>query len=156
MYLNEKSILHAVDAAKAFQANQFLNSISARDIQKTLYQCQINTYLGPLDIMTLDIGINFDFIKFCTKAKILGITCHQIPVEAHWSIRKVEKYYAPICQAYNIIQAETRGINSKNAMLQMVFKAINNIAGPNGLIPTLLIFDAYFCFVTDFSPPIFQ
>ena len=32
--------------------------------------------------MTYDVGINFDFIKFCTKAKIFGITCYQISIEA--------------------------------------------------------------------------
>ena len=102
--------------------------------------------------MTHDAGTNFDFMEFRAEAKILGITCHQIPVEAHWSIGKVEKYHALIRRAYDIIQAETRGIISKNAMLQIAFKAVNDTAGPDGLVPTLLIFDAYPCIVTDFLP----
>ena len=56
-------------------------------------------------------------MKFRTEAQILGITYHQISMEAHWSIRKVEKYHATIRQAYDIIQAKTRDIISKNAML---------------------------------------
>lgn len=80
---------------------------------------------------------------------MLGITYHQIPVKAHWLIGKVEKYHTPIPRIYNIIQAETRGIISKNAMLQMAFKAVNNTAGPNGLVPTLLVFGAYLDIVTD-------
>ena len=98
------------------------------------------------------MGTNFDSIEFRVEAKILGITCYQIPIEAHWSIGKIEKYHEPICRAYDIIQVETRGIISKNAMLQMLFKAVNDIAGPNGLVPTLLVFGAYPCIVTD-SPP---
>ena len=106
--------------------------------------------------MTQDAGTNFNFMEFRAEARILGITCHQIPVEAHWSIGKVEKYHALIRRAYDIIQAETRGIISKNAMLQMAFKAVNDTAGPDGLIPTLFVFRAYSCIVTDSPPSAFQ
>ena len=34
-------------------------------------------------------------------------------------------------------------------MLQMVFKAVYDTAGLNGLVPTLFIFDAYPCIITD-------
>ena len=95
---------------------------------------------------------NFDFIKFGAKAKIFGSTCHQIPVEAHWSIEKVEKYYGPIRQAYDIIQAKIRGKISKNAILQIAFKAVNNTIGSNGLVATFLVFGAYFCIFTNFLP----
>jgi hypothetical protein len=32
---------------------------------------------------------------------------------------------------------------NKEAVLQIVFKAINDSIGPNGLIPTLLVYSAY-------------
>ena len=99
--------------------------------------------------MTHNTGTNFDFMEFCTEAKILGIICHQIHVETHWSIGKIEKYHTLIRQAYDIIQIETRGIISKNSMLQMPFKTVNDTAGLNDLVPTLLVLDAYFCFATD-------
>ena len=34
----------------------------------------------------------------------------------------------------------------------MAFKAVNNTVGPDGLVPTLLVFGAYPCIITD-SPP---
>lgn len=37
---------------------------------------------------------------------MLSIKCHQIDIEAHWSIKKVEKYYISIYCIYNIICAE--------------------------------------------------
>ena len=157
MYLDKKPVLYAVDATTDFQAGRFLNSMLAKDTWEALHQCWIYTYLGPPDIVTYDADINFDSMEFRAKAKILGITCHQISVKAYWSIAKIEKYHAPIRQAYNIIQAETKGIISKNAMLQMAFKAVNEIiAGPDGLIPTLLVFGVYLRIVTDFSPPVSQ
>jgi hypothetical protein len=54
----------------------------------------------------------------------------------------VECYYGPLHRIYYIIIAELLDIN-KDIALQMAFKAINNSIGPNGLIPTLLVFRAY-------------
>ncbi len=80
MYLDGKPVLHAVDVATAFQAGRFLHSMSAKDTWEALRQCWIDIYLDPPDILTHDAGTNFDFIEFRAKAKMLGITCHQIPV----------------------------------------------------------------------------
>lgn len=93
--------------------------------------------------MTYDTGINFDFIKFHTRAKILSIIYYLILVKAHWSIKKVEKYSKFICQVYNIIQVGTKDIISKNTMLQMVFKAVNDTASLDGLVSTLLVFSIF-------------
>lgn len=53
--------------------------------------------------MTYDASTNLDFMEFCTKAKILGITCLHILVEAYWSIGKVKKYHASVRCVYDII-----------------------------------------------------
>ena len=65
-----------------------------------------------------------------------------MPVKAHNSVRMVERYHGPLCRIYHIIIAELLDI-SKDMALQMAFKVINDSVGPNGLIPTLLVFGAY-------------
>jgi hypothetical protein len=67
-----------------------------------------------------------------------------VPVEAYNSISKVERYYTLLRRVYKIIRTELKeeGIDDE-VCLQMAVKAINNIAGPNGLVPTLLVFGAY-------------
>ena len=72
----------------------------------------------------------------------MGINTKGVPVEAHNSISMVERYHRPLQRAYQIIAVKIPDIN-KNIALQMAFKAINNTAGPNGLVPTLLVFGAY-------------
>lgn len=57
--------------------------------------------------MIHNTGINFDSMKFYTKAKIHGIICYQIFIETHWSIKKVKKSHIPIRCVYNIIYTET-------------------------------------------------
>ena len=54
----------------------------------------------------------------------------------------VERYYSPLYRIYYIITAELPDI-SKDIALQMAFKVINDFAGPDSLIPTLLVFRAY-------------
>ncbi|KAF1971235.1 hypothetical protein BU23DRAFT_581641 [Bimuria novae-zelandiae CBS 107.79] len=59
------------------------------------------------------------------------------------SISKVEKYYTPLRRAYEIIRAELDSSTSDIAVLQIAVKAINDTTGPDGLVPTLLVFGAY-------------
>ena len=72
----------------------------------------------------------------------MGSTTRSVPVEAHNSIGIVERYHAPVRRALKIIRQELPDI-SKESALQMAFKAINDTAGPDGIVPTLLVFGAY-------------
>ena len=73
----------------------------------------------------------------------MGITVRNVPVEAHHSIGQVERYHGPLRRIYSIIATETPGVDPE-AALQMVFKAINDSIGPNGLVSTLLVFGAHY------------
>jgi len=116
--------------------------------------CWINTYLGPLNIITHNIGKNFISKEFKRYAIILGTSIRSVPVEAYNLVRIVERYYSPPRRIYYIITAELPDI-SKDMALQIAFKAINDSVGPNGLIPTLLVFRAYLHIVeSDIPNPI--
>ena len=72
----------------------------------------------------------------------MGITTKTIPVEAHWSIKKVKHYYIVLRCTYQIVSKELPNLNKEMA-LQMAIKAINDIVGPNRLILTLLVFSTF-------------
>lgn len=143
MYLSGKPVLHVVDAATSFQAARFLRILSAKDTWEALRATWIDTYLGPPDYVVHDAGTNFASAEFQAEAKLMGITCKQIPVEAHWSIGKVERYHGPVRRAFNILHAKLGDDYSQDTILQMAVKAVNDTAGPNRLVPTLLVFRAY-------------
>jgi hypothetical protein len=73
----------------------------------------------------------------------MGVTCKQVPTEAHWSVGKTERYHAPLRRAWEILHAELAGTMSEEAILQMAVKAVNDTAGPDSIVPTLLVFGAY-------------
>jgi hypothetical protein len=83
----------------------------------------------------------------------MGITTKSVPVEAHWSVGQVERVHPILRRAYCIIAEELKSEGvSKQTMLQMAVKAVNDTSGPDGLVPTLLVFGAYPC-ITEFDPP---
>jgi hypothetical protein len=65
-----------------------------------------------------------------------------VPVEAYNSIGKIERYNISLQQVYKIICDEFRD-TSAEVSLQIVVKAINDSAGPNRIIPILLVFSTY-------------
>ncbi len=64
-------------------------------------------------------------------------------MEAYWSIELVKQYHAVLRRAYTVIIEDLQGIIGKEIALQMVVKAVNNTAGPDWLVPTLLVFGTY-------------
>ncbi|EED13594.1 hypothetical protein TSTA_098510 [Talaromyces stipitatus ATCC 10500] len=129
MYLDGEPVLHVVDSVTSFQAAKFLKSLSAKDTWEAIYITWIDTYLGPPDVISHDAGTNFAANEF-----------------------KVERYHALLCRAFNIISAEMGSTISKDVVLQMAVKAINDIAGPDGIVPTVLVFRVYPRLTLD-SPP---
>jgi hypothetical protein len=82
----------------------------------------------------------------------MAIKIDKIPIEAHYSISKIKRYYAFIRRAYEIVTAELGNSVSPENALQMAIKAVNDTAGPDGLIPILLVFGT-FPRVSHNSPP---
>ena len=72
----------------------------------------------------------------------MAISTKSVPVEAHWSIGIMERAHPVLRRAYQIITEELQDVTKEQA-LQMAIKAVNDTAGPDGLVPMLLVFGAY-------------
>lgn len=142
MYIDEHPLLHVVDEATRFQAARWLTNFSSSNVWNALGTCWIDSYLGPPEIINHDAGTNFTSSEFQQYSISLGIETKEIPVESANSMGIVERYHKPLQRAYNIIKEETKSTD-KSLILQMSIKAINDTAGPDGIIPTLLVFGAY-------------
>jgi hypothetical protein len=142
MYLDGKPVFHVIDIFISFQAASFLKNMSARNAWDILRICWIDTYLGPPDNIIHDTGKNFVSVEFRQYTKSIAIQVQEVPVEAYNSIGKIKRYHAPLQQVYEIIYDEFRDTNAEIS-LQIAVKAINDSAGPDGIIPILLVFGAY-------------
>ena len=81
----------------------------------------------------------------------MDIIITTVPVEAYWSIGAVKQYHTILRCLYEIIKEELPNISFK-AALQMAVKAVNDTAGLDSLILTLLVFNTY-PQMTDYDPP---
>ena len=141
--LQGQRALHVIDVATSFQAATFVRSLSAQDTWNALCKCWIYAYQGPPDNISHDPGTNFASEVFCNNAKIMGVLCKEMPIEAHWAIGKIERAHCPLERTYDILSQELGHFTDTETLLQMSVKALNDTAGPNGLMPTLLVFGAY-------------
>ena len=67
-------------------------------------------------MITYNIGKNFISKDFKYLAIIMGITTKTVLVEVHWSIGKVERYYAVLYRAYQIISEELPNLDKEIAL----------------------------------------
>jgi hypothetical protein len=137
----QKPILHVVDEATSFQSARWLPSMSAESLWRAQRMSWIYVYLGPPDVIAHDAGNNFMGAAFLAKADMMHIPNKSIPVESSNSKTIVDRYHSPIRRAFNIIRKEAPDLDP-DAALQMTVKAINDSVGPDGLLPTLLMFGA--------------
>jgi hypothetical protein len=93
--------------------------------------------------MVTDAGKNFKSSEFVGNARILAIEVEEVPVKAHNSIGKIERYYGPLKRAFKIITADLGISLAPEYVLQMAVKAVNDTVGHDGLIPILLMFGTY-------------
>ena len=153
MYIDGNPVLYVIDEATRYQAAKWLRDLSAKHTWETLRYCWIDTYVGPPDYITHDAGKNFVSKEFRQLATPLGTNTKCVPVEAHWSIGLVERAHPILRRAYQIIMEELKGDGiSEHILLQMAVKAVNDTAGPEGLVPTLLVYGAY-PRMNDLNPP---
>jgi hypothetical protein len=75
-----------------------------------------------------------------------------VPFEAYNSISKVEQYHVLLRRVCEIIRNKFQNNISAKLALQIVVKIVNDSAGPDGIIPTLLVFGAYPQITDDSSP----
>ncbi|KAI0997433.1 hypothetical protein K3495_g10752 [Podosphaera aphanis] len=152
MYINSRPVLHAVDEATSFQAARFLPNITAKTTWDTLRAMWIDMYVGPPDVIVTDAGKNFTAVEFRANAHAMAVKVEEVPVESHNSIGKVERYHHTLKRAYEVISADLGTAVTSEDTLQMAVKAVNDTAGPQGLVPTLLVFGTY-PRLTESSPP---
>jgi hypothetical protein len=146
-----KPVIHVLDEATNYQAGRFLKDMTSKHVWDSFRMCWIDSYQGPPNQVTVDASKNLVSKEFKDNATAVGTRLKIVPVEAHHSIGKLERYHTIIRKAYNCITTEIPGLDREMA-LQMSFKATNDSVGPDGLVPTLLVYGAY-PRITEYDPP---
>jgi hypothetical protein len=148
MYIENHLILHVVDDATRFQIAKWFQNISAKHIWEMLRLCWIDVYLSSSDHILTDADKNFASREFRQFVISMTIITKAVLVEAHWSIDVVKRYHVELRRAYQMISDDlitesTERTISKEIMLQIIVKAINDTIDFDELMLILLIFETY-------------
>ncbi|EKD21678.1 hypothetical protein MBM_00791 [Drepanopeziza brunnea f. sp. 'multigermtubi' MB_m1] len=86
-----------------------------------------------------DPGTNFNSTTFRSYLKGISSILKQMLIKAHHSVGLVERYHVLVRRAFKIVTKKLPKALREDR-LQIAIKAINDTAGPNSLVPTLLVF----------------
>ena len=141
MYINGKAILHIVDEGTHLSAARFLADVSTKTIWKTILECWACIYTGLPNRMLVDQGSAFGPL-FVSIGAISNVDVQRTGIEAHSSLGIGERYHQPLRQTYRKIMA-SHPTSEPDIVLALSVKAMNDTLGPEGLVPTALVFGEY-------------
>ena len=139
MFLDGKSVLHVVDRDTKFSAAALLRSETIEETWETFMRIWVSVYIGFPDTIATDQGTQFQSQRWRTLLLMAGIKQKSSGVQSHNALGVGETYHSFLRQIYRKVHHATPGISPQNALM-LAIKAMNDSAGPQGLVPTLLIF----------------
>lgn len=140
-YLARKEALSVIDRDTELQVAKFLPHESAGSVWQAILQCWILVFVGPPDSLRHDASSNFMSKEFQKTAGESGIVCHPVAVESAYFTGLGERYHGDVRRVYNRVAEDHRDLDS-DLILAVAVKAINDTSGIDGLVPTLLCFNA--------------
>lgn len=141
MFIEGKPVLHVVDEATNYQGARWLLASTADALWRALRMTWVDVYLGPPDVIVHDAGKNYMARAFQDNADFVHVATKAVPVESPQSMTVVERYHEPLRKAYLTLKKDGPPMTTEER-LQTAVKAVNDTAGPDGLVPTLLVYGA--------------
>ena len=145
MWLDGKAVLHIVDTATRFSAASFLDSsgqdygqsvegiwLSFIEIWCAMYTCYPNR-------LRMDQGSAFTSDRWRELASNVGIQLRLSGVTAHNSLGIGERLHDPLRRIFRKLRHDNP-LTSKQTLLKLSVKAMNDKIGENGLVPSRLVF----------------
>ena len=139
MWLHGKPVLHIVDEGTNFSAAKFLPGEDAKTIWSTFLKTWSHIYIGFPDQILTDQGKVFKSEYWKSACANARIDLRHSGTKSHNSLGKGETYHAFLRRIYNKAKSEHPDV-ADDLVLSMSVKAMNDTAGPQGLVPTLLVF----------------
>ena len=139
MFLEGKAILHVVDTRTHFSSAAFLDSQSVDGVWAAFLSAWTTLYVGYPSKMRVDQGSIFTSRRWKQLTDATGISLQLSGIESHNSIGAGERYHAPLRRIYDKVLFDFPNLD-KHLGLKLAVKAMNDTMGPEGLVPSMLVF----------------
>lgn len=132
-------ILQIIDTHSHFQSALFLKGESARDIWDAFIEAWSTVYVGYPRTLKADHGSVFTSKNWKEWSAMAGINLEISGVESHNSNGLIERYHDPLRKIYNCIREDYPKLDPES-VLRCAIKGINDTMGPEGIVPSYLVF----------------
>jgi hypothetical protein len=139
MYLNTKPVLHIVDRDTTFSSAKFLRACDRITVWNAFVQCWTSLYTGFPDSILTDQGSVFQSEDWKNACEGAGIILRSTGTESHNSLGVGERYHHPLRRIFEKISFDYQSLDQETA-LSIATKTMNDLAGPEGLVPSFLVF----------------
>lgn len=141
MVLDGDPVLHIVDDGTKFSAARFLPDVSTDTIWKTIVECWSSIYTDLPNRILTDQGSQFGE-KFIDLDRLANVEFNRTGIEAHASLGLGERYHEPLRTTFRKIKISRPDVD-KDLALACSVKAMNDTLGPEGLVPSALVFGEF-------------
>ena len=139
MWIHSNPVLHVIDKDTHYSAARFLEGKSTEQVWQTFLLCWVSTYVGYPDILKADAGSVFTSRKWNKLTAEVGVAVEIAGVESSNSMGVGERYHDPLRRIYDKVLASHPG-HTKEVILALADKGMKDTLGPEGLVPSLLVF----------------
>jgi transposase InsO family protein len=143
MYLEEagkqRPVLTIVDAGTTFTSAVFLSAASSKAVWDAFLQCWTTIYTGFPDSILTDQGSLFTSADWHAACNMARIHLRHTGTESHNSLGAGERFHSPLRRIFKKVTIEYPSVTAE-LRLSLSIKAMNDCVGPEGLVPSLLVF----------------
>lgn len=137
--LHGDTTLYIVDKDTNFGAAEFLPGESVEDFWRKYYGLWEIKYVGNPSEIHADAKPQFRAVKFKGLLNLAGINLKLSGIESHNDIGVGDRNNSYLRSIYKKMKAEHPKMD-KHTVPEIAMEALNEKAGPNGLLPILLVF----------------
>lgn len=139
MWIKRNPLLHIVNTQTRFQNAVLLKGESAKDVWDAFIEGWASVYIGYPNRIRADQGSIFTSKFWNGVTSLHGIELQISGVESHNSIGVGERYHEPLRQVFDKVLTDHPTIDPEIG-LRLAVKALNDTTGPDGIVPSLLVF----------------
>ncbi|CDF36991.1 unnamed protein product [Chondrus crispus] len=138
-WIEGNPILHVVDTRTNFQNVALLKGQSACYVWYAFVKAWSSVYVGYPNRMGADQGSVFTSKLWEDVTLMHGIELQMSGVESHNSLGVGERYHGPIRRIFRVLRTQYPQLDSE-VSLRLVVKGANDTLGPDGHVPSKLVF----------------
>lgn len=128
-----------MDTQTRFQNAVLLKGESAKDMWDAFIEGWASVYIGYPSRIRADQGSTFTFKFWNSVTSLHGIELRLSGVESHNSFGVEERYHEPLRQVFDKLLTDHPTIDPEIGV-RLAVKALNDTTGPDGMVPSLLVF----------------